>query len=364
MAYIHSQTDWPKFTWDAAAVTAPLAGARMRQGLLLGRMQGLGFKIQAEATLESMTQEVVKSSEIEGETLPDDQVRSSLAARLGLEDAGVPVADRRVEGVVDMMVDASRSFTETLTADRLFAWHRLLFASDKSGVKIGAWRDDSRGPMQVVSGPAGRPKVHYEAPAAARLDAEMEAFLKWENGADATDAVLRAGLAHLWFVTLHPFEDGNGRIARAIADRALARADNSARRFYSMSAQIRKERKDYYDILERTQRGPLDVTEWLLWFLGCLERAFQASEASLSGVLERAEFWHKYAGTSFNERQRKVLALLLDRFEGKLTSSKWAKLAKCSQDTAHRDIMGLVEAGILAKDASGGRSTAYFLVRK
>jgi len=328
-------------------------------------MEGLGFKLQREAELETLTLDVMKSSEIEGETLPVDQVRSSIARRLGMDRVGTDPAEHEVEGVVEMMLDATQNFAGPLSEDRLFGWHSCLFPTGRSGMRtvvVGAWRDDARGPMQVVSGPVGKEKVHYEAPAAALLPGEMSAFLAWANGAgDRTDAVLRAALAHLWFVTIHPFDDGNGRIARAIADWQLARSENSPQRFYSMSAQIRAERNDYYGILERTQRGTLDVTPWMEWFLGCLGRAFDGTETALHAVLRKARFWESHAGAAINQRQRDLVNRLLDGFEGKLTTTRWAKLGKCSHDTALRDIQTLIQLGLLKKDSGGGRSTSYSL---
>jgi Fic family protein len=263
-----------------------------------------------------------------------------------------------------MMLDATQKFDDPLTADRLFGWHAALFPTGRSGLSkiiVGAWRDEKSGPMQVVSGPYGREKVHYEAPAAGRLDTEMKSFLDWFNAADDSDPVLKAALAHLWFVTIHPFADGNGRIARAIADMSLARSEDSPQRFYSMSAQIQQERKDYYDILETMQKGDLDITPWLEWFLGCLDRAFDGAEKTLAAVFQKAEFWKKHAAAPLNERQRDILNRMLDGFEGKLTSSKWATIEKCSPDTALRDINELVDRGILRKDDGGGRSTSYSL---
>jgi Fic family protein len=363
--YIHERSDWPRFQWDQVGLTDQLSAVRHRQGRLIGRMEGLGFRLREEAVLSTLTQDVLKSSEIEGEILDSDQVRSSIARRLGLDIGALTPADRHVEGVVEMMLDATQKYQEPLTEERLFGWHAALFPTGRSGmhrIRIGAWRDDTTGPMQVVSGPIGKERVHFHAPAADRLPKEMAEFLDWFNGPTPTDWVLKAAEAHLWFVTIHPFDDGNGRIARAIADMALARSEQSPKRFYSMSAQIRQERNDYYEILERTQKGTLDVTPWMVWFLGCLDRAFDGAEAILAGVLRKARFWEAHAGESFNDRQRKVVNRLLDGFEGKLTSSKWAKLAKCSQDTAGRDINDLVGRGILAKDPAGGRSTSYSLI--
>jgi Fic family protein len=365
--YIHELSDWPNFRWDHAGLSATLAAVRHRQGRLIGRMEGLGFRLREEAVLDTLTLDVLKSSEIEGEVLDRDQVRSSIARRLGLDIGALTPADRDVEGVVEMMLDATQRYAEPLTEERLFGWHASLFPIGRSGmhrIKTGDWRDDSTGAMQVVSGPIGKERVHFEAPQAKRLARELKAFLKWFNQPPETDPVLKAALAHFWFVTIHPFDDGNGRIARTIADMGLARSEASPTRFYSMSAQIRLERNDYYEILERTQKGTMDVTRWMRWFLGCLDRAFDGAEATLGTVLRKARFWEAHAGESFNDRQRKIMNRLLDGLEGKLTSSKWAKLAKCSQDTANRDINDLVRRGVLAKDAAGGRSTSYSLTEQ
>jgi len=363
--FIYQLTEWPKFRWDHNTLAVPLADIRYRQGRLLGRMEGLGFSLQQEAELETLTLDVVKSSEIEGENLNMDQVRSSVARRLGMDIAGAIPANRNVEGVVEMMLDASQNFDKPLTEDRLFAWHAALFPTGRSGMRkiiVGGWRDDADGPMEVVSGPIGKERVHYQAPAASLLDKEMARFFDWANESDGTDPVLRAALAHLWFATIHPFDDGNGRIARAIADWALARSENSPQRFYSMSAQIRAERGDYYDALERTQRRTTDVTDWITWFLACLGRSIDAAGTALAEVLAKARFWERAGGIALNERQRRVLNRVPDGFEGKLTRSKWAKLAKCSQDTALRDITLLVGHGLLARNPGGGRNTSYRLV--
>jgi len=365
MRYIYEQANWPKFTWDAAALSVRLGAVHHLQERLLHQMESLGFPLRAEATLQSLTEEVLKSSEIEGEILNKEQVRSSIARRLGMDIGALIPADRNVEGVVEMMLDATQNFMKPLTTKRLFDWHAALFPTGRSGMRkltVGGWRKDRNGPMQVVSGPIGRERVHYQAPAAPELGAEMRRFLQWFNGYDGTDLILRAGIAHLWFVTIHPFDDGNGRIARAIADMALARSEKIAQRFYSTSTQIRQERKDYYDVLEITQKSGLDITPWLEWFLGCLGRAFHGADSALAGVLGKARFWEKHRQTPLNERQRLVLNRLLNGFEGKLTSSKWATLTKCSQDTAGRDIDDLVKRGILKKDAAGGRSTSYSLI--
>lgn len=362
--YLYDRPEWPRFRWDAERLSPLLAEVRYRQGCLIGRMNRLGFQLRTEAVLDTLTEDVLKSSEIEGEKLDREQVRSSIARRLGIDIGGLTPADRNVEGVVEMMLDATQQFDQPLTEQRLFDWHAALFPTGRSGmtrIRVGAWRDDATGPMQVVSGPMGRERIHFEAPAAERLQGEMSRFLKWLAVDRGSDPVLKAGIAHVWFVTIHPFDDGNGRIARAIADMVLARSEGSSRRFYSMSAQIRKERKAYYEILEATQKGELDVTGWLEWFLGCLGRAFVRTETILAVVLGKARFWDRFAATEFNERQRSMLNRLLQGFEGKLTSSKWAKLEKCSQDTALRDLEDLIRKGVLEKELAGGRSTSYRL---
>jgi Fic family protein len=364
MSYIHTLPDWPQFRWNREGLAEKLALVRHEQGRLLGCMESLGFSQRQAAVLDTLTSDVLKSSEIEGEKLEMEQVRSSVARRLGMEIGGLPVADRNVDGVVEMMLDATGNYAQPLTAERIFAWHALLFPAGRSGMKrivAGAWRQDNDGPMQVVSGPMGRERVHFEAPAAARLNREMEVFLSWFNQPTGMDGVVKAALAHLWFVTVHPFEDGNGRMARAIADMALARSENSPQRFYSMSSQIRVERAAYYDCLEHTQKGTMDVTDWMNWFLECLGRAIEGAQKTLAGVLAKARFWERVATVSLNSRQRLVLNQVLDGLEGKLTTSKWAKLAKCSQDTAARDIQILVELGVLCRNPAGGRSTSYAL---
>jgi Fic family protein len=363
--YLWERREWPQLTWDGQSLFPLLTRVSRAQGRLLGKMENLGFDLRSEAYLRTLTEDVVKSSEIEGEKLDTDQVRSSIAQRLGMDIGGLVPADRNVEGVVELMLDATGNYAKPLTRERLFAWHSALFPTGRSlmrKISIGDWRDDTTGPMQVVSGRVGKEKVHFEAPPAARLPAEMKKFLNWFKKPGDTDPLLTAGLAHLWFVTVHPFDDGNGRIARAIADMALARAEGTEQRFYSMSAQIRRERNDYYRMLESTQKGDLDVTSWQEWFLGCLCRAIEASEQTLGSVLDKARFWERFAKEPLNARQIKVLNWLLDGFEGKLTTSKWAKLAKCSQDTAYRDVLDLVERGALKKDPGGGRSTSYSLV--
>jgi Fic family protein len=360
--YIHELHQWPHFHWNEEGLAKGLAAVRHRQGRLTGRMHSLGFPLQEEAVLKTLTEEVLKSSEIEGEILDRDQVRSSIARRLGMDIAGLPAADRNVDGIVEMMLDATQRYKLPLTDARLFGWHAALFPTGHSGISkitVGAWRGDKAGPMQVISGPFGKEKVHYEAPVAGRLDAEMRSFLEWFNGNTNVDPVIKAAIAHLWFVTVHPFEDGNGRIARAIADMALARSEDSPQRFYSMSSQIRTERKTYYDILEATQKDELDITEWLEWFLACLDRAFEGAELTLAAVLRKAEFWKKHEAGQLNSRQRDMLNRLLDSFEGKLNNAKWASIEKCSPDTALRDINDLVDQGILLRDPGRGRSTSY-----
>src|SRR6267143_4394120 len=358
--YVHERKDWPRLTWDRERLAEPLAAVRHQQGRLIGHMEALGFSLRQEAVLQTLTADVLKSSEIEGEKLDPAQVRSSIARRLGMDIGALKPADRNVEGVVEMMLDATRHYDKPLTDERLFAWHASLFPTGRSGmtkIKAGAWRDDSTGPMEVVSGPIGKEKVHFQAPEAKRLAADMRTFLDWFNANADIDQVLKAGQAHLWFVTIHPFDDGNGRIARAIADMALARSENSPQRFYSMSAQIRQERAAYYDILEETQKGTLDITPWMDWFLDCLGRAIDGAQTTLGTVLTKARFWESVRGVSLNARQTLVLNRLLDGFEGKLTTSKYAKLTKSSPDTAYRDILDLVERGALRKDPGGGRST-------
>lgn len=363
--YIHQRIDWPQFRWEPGKIARKLAAVRNRQGRLCGRMEELGLRLKTEANLEALTEEVTKSSEIEGEHLSRDQVRSSLARRLGVDIGALTPAERNVEGIVEMMLDATGEYNAPLSSERLFDWHAALFPTGRSGmskITVGAWRTEDSGPMQVVSGPMGRERVHYEAPKAALLSDEMKAFIDWFNGTQDIDPVLKAAIAHLWFVTIHPFEDGNGRIARAIADMALARSENSPQRFYSMSAQIRQERNAYYDMLETTQKGELEITEWLIWFLDCLDRAFDRADIILASVLKKARFWKKHADQKLNERQKAMVERLLEGFEGKLNTSKWAKLTKASQDTALRDIDDLVAKGILVKDAAGGRSTSYSLI--
>lgn len=360
--YVWESAQWPDLSWDEAHLSKTLALAHREKGRLLGKMGALGFEFREEARLQILTREVVKSSEIEGEMLDGDQVRSSLARRLGMDVGGLPPADRNIEGIVEMALDAIDDYDKPLTQDRLHGWHAALFPTGYSGLRkitVGGWRDDAKGPMQIVSGPMGKEKVHYQAPPAGRVPDEMAKFLAWFGQATDMDLLVKAGLSHLWFATVHPFEDGNGRIARAVADVVLSQSDDSRQRFYSMSAQIRAEREQYYAMLERTQKSGLDVTPWLEWFLGCLVRAVESSQEAVGAVLQKARFWERFSQEPLNARQIRVLNRVLDGFEGKLTSSKWAKLARCSQDTAHRDILDLIERGALEKDPGGGRSTSY-----
>jgi Fic family protein len=362
--YLYDNQNWPIFEWNSEKLLQLLAYVRNRQGKLIGKMGALGFELQNEANLEILTIEIVKSTEIEGEFLDREQVRSSIARRLGLDISGLVYSERNVDGIVDLMLDATKKYDKELTKERLFSWHASLFPAGQSGMyKIitGNWRDDSTGPMQVVSGALGKEKVHYQAPPANQIESEMRIFFDWFNMEQNVDPVLKAAIAHLWFVTLHPFEDGNGRISRALSDMLLARSDEQSYRFYSMSTQIRKERNSYYDILEKTQKGSLDITNWLEWFLKCLLHSIESSEKLLENVIYKHEFWLRNSKVSINDRQRKILNMLMDDFEGVLNTTKWSKIGKCSQDTALRDIQDLMEKGILAKSEQGGRSTNYEL---
>ncbi|OBQ55961.1 Fic family protein [Tamlana sp. s12] len=363
-AFIHQKDNWPEFTWNTNEFLDLLSEARNLQGRLIGKMETLGFDLRNEALLDTLTLDVLKSSEIEGEFLNPDQVRSSIARRLGIEIAGAVDSDRNVEGVVEMMLDATQNCFSPLTIERLFDWHAALFPTGRSGmykITVADWRKDTTGPMQVVSGAIGKEKIHFQAPDSDLVEKEMTRFLKWFNNSNM-DLVIKAAIAHLWFVTIHPFEDGNGRITRALTDMLLAQADKSNQRFYSMSAQIRLERKQYYEILEKTQKGNLDITDWMVWFLTCLINALKSTDSILIKTLFKADFWQKHVYTTINDRQKKLLNKLMDGFEGKLTSSKWAKIAKCSKDSAVRDINDLIEKGILKKEVAGGRSTNYELV--
>lgn len=362
--YIHQKENWPNFTWKSDEFVNLLSEARNLQGRLIGKMESLGFDLRDEALLDTLTLDVLKSAEIEGEILNPEQVRSSIAQRLGMEFAGTIVTDRNVDGMVEMMIDATQNYFKPLTKDRLFDWHAALFPMGRSGIfkiTVADWRKDTTGAMQVVSGSAGKEKVHFQAPDANLIEKEMNLFLVWFNKEDKIDLVIKAAVAHLWFVSIHPFQDGNGRITRALTDILLAQSDKSSQRFYSMSAQIRIERKQYYEILEKTQKGDLDITEWVKWFLNCLINALKSTDNILIRVLFKADFWNKHSKTIINERQKKVLNKILDGFEGKLTSSKWAKIAKCSKDSAIRDINDLINKEVLQKEIAGGRSTNYEL---
>lgn len=362
--YIHENKDWPDFRWEDKRLVQLLAEVRHLQGRLVGRMEVVGFNLREEATLQTLTEDVIKTSEIENEKLDEYQVRSSIARRLGIDIGGLATGDRNVEGIVEVMLDATRNYDKKLTDERLFGWHGALFPTGRSGLNkiiVGKWRTKESGPMEVVSGAYGREKIHYEAPDYSRLKKEMSAFLKWFEGTQDLDRVLKAALAHFWFVSIHPFDDGNGRIARAITDMQLSRSEKSDQRFYSMSSQIQKERGQYYDVLESCQKGDMDITEWMEWFLLCLKYAIANAEGVLETVLIKAKFWENNADKSFNDRQRKIINILLGGFEGKLTSSKWATITKCSQDTAGRDINDLLQKGVLDRDKAGGRSTSYSL---
>lgn len=363
--YLWQFPEWPAWRYDLARLAGPMAVVSREQGLLMGRLADVGMEVRDKASLGALTEDVIKTSAIEGENLDLASVRSSLARRLGLDAGARALENRNVDGVVEMVLDATGNAGAPVTAERLFGWHGALFPTGYAGlsrIRVGQWRDDASGPMQVVSGPIEKRRVHFEAPPALRLDAEVNAFLQWINGEPGEPPLVRAGLGHLWFVTLHPFDDGNGRIARALGDLLLARADGSCQRFYSLSAQIQRERNAYYNMLERTQKGTLEVTDWLAWFLATLHRAILDAQGALDSVLQKARFWQRLAGVALNERQVKMLNRLLDDFDGKLTSSKWAAMTKCSPDTALRDLSDLAAKGILRKSDSGGRSTSYDLV--
>lgn len=363
--YIHQKENWPNFEWNDKSLIGLLSEVRNLQGKIVGKMEALGFDLRNEAVLETLTLDVLKSSEIEGEILSVEQIRSSLAKRLGMEIENSVYSERNVDGVVDMLIDATQKFTNELSKERLFDWHYALFPTGRSGmykIKVGNWRSDTTGPMQVVSGAIGKEKVHFEAPKSELINDEMISFLNWLNSNEKIEPVIKAGIAHLWFITVHPFEDGNGRISRAITDMLLARADGIPQRYYSMSSQIRLERKAYYEILEKTQQSGLNVTDWLVWFLNCLLNAIKSSETVLNKVLYKHKFWNTHATEIQNVRQKSMLNKLLDGFTGKLTTSKWAKINKCSQDTALRDIQYLIEKGIMQKENAGGRSTNYELI--
>lgn len=361
--YMWQRKEWPCFMWDDAKLSYKLGRVRSLQGKLVGKMSALGFNVKNRAMLDVLTADITKSSEIEGEILDSDQVRSSVARHLGIETEGLPEADRYIDGIVQVMIDANQNYRQALTEERLFDWHAALFPTGRSGmhkITVADWRQGTE-PMQVVSGAMGKEKIHYQAPGSDEVAHQMKLFLDWANGEQPIDPVLKAAIAHLWFVTIHPFDDGNGRISRTISDLFLARADEMPHRFYSMSAEIRKQRKGYYEILEKTQKGDLDVTDWLAWFLDCLEMALLNTEGSIQRVLQKTAFWERHRSVPMNERQVKMINLLWDGFEGKLTSSKWGKITKCSPDTALRDIRGLISKGVLRQSDEGGRSTNYEL---
>lgn len=363
--FIWEQATWPHWTYDAKRLWPLVAKVNRAQGHLFGRLEDCGMEMKTQAMLYSLTKDVLKTSEIEGEILDPHSVRSSLALRLGVDIGGSAPSDRDVEGIVDMTIDATRHYDTPLSAARLFDWHRAMFPSGISGlsmIRVGCWRDDIGGPMQIVSGGFGRERVHYEAPPAASIDAEMTRFLQWFNTDHTDDPVIKAGIAHIWFEMIHPFDDGNGRIGRAIADMALAKADSSPHRYYSLSGQIHQDRKAYYQALEQAGRGTMDLTLWLEWFMACLYRSIEAAEVTLHTVLEKSRFWKHIGNIALLERQITLVNSLLDKtFYGNLTTSKWAKIAKCSQDTAYRDLLFLVDKGILVKAPGGGRSTHYQL---
>ena len=365
--YIWQSTDWPNWSYDLAALAPQISEVCLKQGILLGRMIDLGLDLRAQASLSTLTEDVIKTSEIEGEYLDPQSVRSSIARRLKIDIGALAPTDRHIDGVVEMVIDATSNYQEPITQERLFAWHTELFPTDNSvltPITIGNWRNDFNGPMQVVSGAIGKERIHFEAPSASALDDEMKHFILWANEKNNIPPIIKAGIAHLWFVTIHPFDDGNGRIARAISDLFLSRADKSPQRFYSLSAQIQQERKEYYKILETTQKGSLDITQWLSWFLGTLHRAISEAENNLEVILFKSRFWQQWISHTFNDRQIKLLQRLLDGFDGKLTSSKWSLIGKCSMDTALRDINELISLGVLEKMNSGGRSTNYQLAHQ
>lgn len=362
--YIHQHKDWPNFKWDSDTLLSYVSKARDLQGRLMGRMEGMGFELREEAVLETLTQDIVKTSEIEGELLNKEEVRSSVARRLGMEIGGLPIGSRDVEGIVEMMLDATQKYDMPLSKDRMCGWHAALFPTGRSGmhkITVGDWRGGEAGPMQIVSGAMGKEKVHYVAPDASRLEEEMERFIEWFNTDERMEPVIKSAIAHLWFVSIHPFDDGNGRIGRAIADAQLARADRTKQRFYSMSAQILKSKKEYYDILESTQKGSLEVSQWIVWYFERLVEALEATDKTLSKILKKAKFWELHKQTQFNERQIKMINKLHGDFIGKLHSSKWAKMTKVHRDTARKDIQDLIEKGVLSDSGEGGRSTNYIL---
>ncbi|PKL78497.1 MAG: DUF4172 domain-containing protein [Ignavibacteriae bacterium HGW-Ignavibacteriae-4] len=362
--YIHQRNEWPNFKWDNETLLPYVSKVRDLLGRLIGRMEGIGFELREEAVLNTITDDIIKTSEIEGEVLNPVEVRSSVAKKLGMDSPEVHIVSRNVEGIVEMMLDATQNYDEHLTKDRLFGWHSSLFPTGRSGmfkIRVGDWRDGEHGSMQVVSGPLGREKVHYTAPESHLLENEMNKFLNWFNTDENMEPVIKSAVAHLWFVSIHPFDNGNGRIARAIAESQLARADRTKQRFYSMSAQIMKYRKEYYNILESTQKSSMDISQWLVWYFERLTEALEATDETLSKILLKAKFWELHKNTQFNERQAEIVNKLLGDFVGKLHSSKWAKMTKVHRDTARRDIQDLIEKGVLSDSGEGGRSTNYIL---
>ena len=362
--YIHQRKDWPNFIWDNDILLPYVSKVRDLQGRLIGRMEGIGFELREEAVLETITEDVLKTSEIEGELLDQAAVRSSVARRLGMEFSALPAISRDVEGIVEMMLDATQNFKAPLTKERLCGWHAAMFPTGRSGmykIKVGDWRGDELGPMQIVSGAMGREKVHYTAPDARRLEEEMNQFINWYNTDNTMEPVMKSAIAHFWFVSIHPFDDGNGRIARAIADNQLARTDDTNQRFYSMSAEIMNSKKGYYHILESTQKGSMDVSQWLVWYFERLVEALETTNVTLSKILIKAKFWELHKTTQFNERQVEMINKLHGNFIGKLHSSKWAKMTKVHRDTARKDIQDLIEKGVLLDSGEGGRSTNYIL---
>ena len=361
--YIYEHKNWTAFTWNNASIDKIFGEVRLMQGKIIGRMNALGFTAKEEATLTALTLDVVKSSEIEGELLNYEQVRSSIARRLGINSAGLVKGSRNIDGVVEMMLDATQRFSLPLTEERLFGWHAALFPTGYSGpykIEAGKYRTKA---MQVVSGAMGKEKVHYEAIKPECVKTEMDKFLNWFNNDNSQDPEIKAAIAHFWFIIIHPFDDGNGRIGRAISDMLLARAEGSGERFYSMSSQILEERKAYYAVLQKVQHSTSDISDWLYWFLHCLKNAMLATENTTQNILRKAEFWKLHEKTAINERQRKILNMLFENFDGKLQTSKWAKITKTSTDTALRDIKDLVEKGILQQSNEGGRSVNYELVK-
>lgn len=361
--YIYEHKNWPTFTWQDKSINTIFGEVRQMQGKIIGQMNAMGFSTKEETTLNSLTLDIVKSSEIEGELLNYEQVRSSVARRLGINTAGLVPSNRHIEGVVEMMLDATQRYELPLTEKRLFGWHAALFPTGYSGpykIEVGQYRTEE---MQIVSGAMGKEKIHYEAIASKFIKSEMDKFIIWFNNEQQLDPVLKAAIAHFWFIIVHPFDDGNGRIARAITDLLLARAENSKERFYSMSSQILIERKRYYEVLQKAQYSTGDITEWIEWFLHCLKNALLATEDTSKGILRKVEFWNLHQHTAINERQRIIINMLFDGFNGKLKTSKWAKITKVSRDTALRDIKDLISKGILQETKEGGRSTNYELTK-